>query len=156
MPTSGTITLPATSTPTPTATSTPSQPTISIGNAEYDDVAQILTLPIQLWNIPAGARLGALSIEVAFDPALLMLVDCQADPEQRFDMALCRPSQSSGRVQLSLLSGQGRTDNLDAAVLRFGAVGLSRGNPQLTIVSHQLADIDGNPCLLYTSDAADE
>ncbi|HSO27421.1 MAG TPA: cohesin domain-containing protein [Anaerolineales bacterium] len=69
-----------------------------------------------------GVVLGALTLEVQYDPSVLQPVDCRADPDNLFDADSCNLSYGPGAILLNFLSDKGRTGDFNLAILRLRAI----------------------------------
>lgn len=137
----------STATPTPTPTATPTSPPaaqVGSGASEYRSEERTLAVPIQLSNIPDGQRVGALTIDVELDGADFEILDCVADPGDRFDSAICsEPTQV--RRRFSALSSAGLSEDLTILELIVRPRGNERGPVTFDIRIVKLADVDGEP-----------
>ncbi|RME85556.1 MAG: hypothetical protein D6775_02500 [Caldilineae bacterium] len=154
-----------TSTPTPTATPTntptltptlpPGQPLVSVSGGTVDP-GDSITVTIDMANvIPPGV--GAATIDLAYDPAILQPTACNADPDTLFDFSNCNiafdnDGVNPDSVRLSLISATGVDGNRDLATVTFQAVGLPNTFSPLDITVLSFADPGGSPIAVGDGD----
>ena len=102
---------------------------ISVGEAETAR-NRLVTIPITA--DVADTAVGAGTIELHFDPAVLEPTACQTDPDGKFNMALCNPAFADGVVKFALLSATGVSGGMTLANVTFRAIGEPGGSSQLT------------------------
>ncbi len=90
-----------------------------------------------------AANLGAATLLLAYDPALVQVVSCTAQPPANADLALCNPSYGPGVVRFSLLAAEGVSGAFAAFELTLRAVGASGGTAQLALTAPHFADVNG-------------
>jgi hypothetical protein len=77
-----------------------------------------------------GDKLGALVVNVQYDPALLQPVSCSSDPADAFDYSSCnlayeRDQSAPDTLRFNLISAAGRTGEPILAKLIFEIIGQS-------------------------------
>lgn len=94
-------------------------------------------------EVVGAADLGAATLLLAYDPALVQVVNCTAQPPANADLALCNPSFSPGVVRFSLLAAEGVSGSFPAFDLTLRAVGATGSTAQLALTAPQFADVNG-------------
>lgn len=150
-------TVTATNTPlptnTPTATSTPTTtptPTATPTGAivQVDSVTVVANepitpvLPVNVINIPTGANLGAVTVDVLYDSALLTFDDCLTPTPNRFDSMVCN-GEEAGVVRISALSSAGLDGEAKLALLKFTSMGSTGRFSALSLTLQTFVDTDG-------------
>ncbi|MCB0083053.1 MAG: PQQ-dependent sugar dehydrogenase, partial [Caldilineaceae bacterium] len=91
-------------TPTLTPTATPTGAILRVGSTAVAPGSAIsLTLPVDLINLPAAPKLGAVTVEIAYDAAALTATDCVEAAQGAFDTLLCNIAEA-GMVRVSAIS----------------------------------------------------
>jgi hypothetical protein len=97
-------------------------------------VGERITVPVTA--VLGEEALGAATVEIAYDPAVLQADACRADPAGAFDLAMCNVDQAGNSVVLTIVSARGVA-----------------GEPLLTEVSVQVVgEIEGGNVLTLTAD----
>ncbi|HEY79950.1 MAG TPA: hypothetical protein G4O05_02565, partial [Caldilineae bacterium] len=121
---------------------------ITIGQGTVQSQGEI-TIPITAQMIDSS--LGAATLEVRFDPDVVRPTSCEADPDHRFDIAICNPQFADDVVRFTLASPQGVTGDAPLANITFTAVGapgemsdldldpVTFSNPDGEAIPHQIA-----------------
>ncbi len=107
------------------------------------------TVPVTVSNIPA-AKLGAVTVEIHFDPALLEVQSCGLDPDSKFNMDNCNIHYENDGVnpdviRMSLTSSAGVSTSAKLANLSFKAKGDNGTSTIVDVVVIEFKDPDGNP-----------
>jgi len=108
-----------------------------------------LPLPVQAANV---TRLGAATVQIGYDPALLRVTDCQRNPV--FDVGLCNTALDRDRdgvadavlfnvVSLSGISAAGSPVTL--AQITWAAATTAAATAALTVTIETFTDADGIP-----------
>lgn len=108
---------------------------IAIGSAEVAQ-GQEFTVPLEARGITTPG-LGAWSIDVAYDPAAVSLVDC-SNPFRRV-IAVCNGEYATGVLRLSGASAGGLEGDTELALLTFQC-GAAEGVSDLTLTPRVFAD----------------
>ncbi|MFZ0545430.1 MAG: cohesin domain-containing protein [Candidatus Promineifilaceae bacterium] len=125
----------------------PSQPsmapsTIHIGSGEAA-VGESLTIPVQV-NVPDGNSLTAVTLDIAFDPAVVEFTDCEANSTD-FSLSLCNLSEGDGNspdiVSFTALAVVGVSGDLSLGNVTF--TGLAEGITNLTLTARAFDDGSG-------------
>ena len=130
-----------TRTPTATATATPTDctATLSIGSGSVAPGGDI-TVRLKLAGI-CEPGLGAFTIDVSYDPAVLAPVACTANPEGTVDTAFCNPALGPDTIRVGgFCISCGVTGQIALADITFHAVGASGSQTPLTIPPPEVAD----------------
>ena len=94
--------------------------TLTIGSGEVP-LGGSITVPM---TVTLGSEnLGAATIDIQYDPNVLTVTGCSADPDNAFDFAQCNPNFASDTVRFAALSGSGVSGDLLLAEITFQAVG---------------------------------
>lgn len=146
-----------TSTPSPTHTPTPTKtptPTPSPGTPPPTGTPLVrapevsaapnstITVAIDVQGLQAPG-LGAATIEIHFDPAVLEATSCQVDPNHAFSSGTCNLHFLPGAVRFNLTSTAGVTGNPVLANLEFHVIGQPGASSVLDIVRVVFADPSG-------------
>ena len=86
--------------------------------------------------------IGAASFTLRFDPARLQPIACSPDPDQAFDLALCR--RSGKPLRLDLISAGGTAARPTLAAITFRTLGVDPDGSSLMLEQRVLADTEGN------------
>ena len=152
----GTATVTATPTPTPTRTPTPTPtrtptptptsppgPTVRIGfgsaNPGDSDTVALDTL-----NVPSPG-VGAVTVDVTYNPAVKTVTGCTADPQHRFDTALCNKNYRSNTIRFSGMSAAGLSGSPRLADVTFRASGTRGDCTTLDVSVATFTKPDGSP-----------
>ncbi|MGB0383995.1 MAG: Calx-beta domain-containing protein [Ardenticatenaceae bacterium] len=133
----------------PFATNPPALPqaqsaTLHIGAAKEGRDGRF-TIPI---SAKLASQLGATTIDVHYDPALLVPTGCAADPNEQFELAQCNHQLEPGTIRLTGISATGASGDLLLAEITFQPVKhkpLAPLRELLAISSLTFADPTGNP-----------
>jgi hypothetical protein len=143
--------------PDPTPEPTPTQaPTPTPTPAAFVWAGSGIAPPNTTISIPIGVShlqlpgLGAASVDVQYDPALLEAVSCQPDPQGVFDSQTCDPGFEQDRINPDVLrfnlgSASGVSGNPKLAELGFRAVGPEGGAAVLDVVIQVFESPTGEP-----------
>jgi hypothetical protein len=102
-----------------------------------------VVVAIEATNLPAEG-IGAMSVSVSYDPAILTIASCTVDPNNVLDSGFCNPNFASNTVRFNGIAVQGTTaDSVLLANVVFTAVGNPNSTSPLTITSHTLTATDG-------------
>ena len=101
-------------------------------------------------SIPGGSSLGAATIDISYDPAVVDAVSCSADPSGAFDSKVCNANFDNDgvnpdTVRFSLISTGGVGGSLSLANITFQAVGSGGAATTLSINPVTFTDINGTP-----------
>lgn len=94
-------------------------------------------------EIVDAADLGAATLLLTYDPALVQVVNCAAPPPAGADLAICNASYAPGVVRFSLLAAEGVSGAFPAFTLTLRALGASGSTAQLALIAPQFADVRG-------------
>ncbi len=131
-----------THTPTPTPTPTPLPPTLFAEDIIIPPGIPF-TMPISMADFPTPG-LGALTLDIGYDPAVVNLTGCEVDPEGVFDSAICNVAFLTNTVRISLLSLFGESGDQTLANLGFTGVGALGDASSITLTVQSIADAEGN------------
>lgn len=134
-----------TATPLPTPTTTPTGAIVRAGTvvAEPD---QPFSGPVvvEMINIPEETRLGAITVEVAYDPAQLSVTGCAPVAESRFESVLCNANEA-GLVRVSALSTAGIAGDAVLAQLDLQSQEAELTVAPLVLTVTTFVDTNANP-----------
>lgn len=136
-----------TATPTPTPTPTPS-PYLSVGAGQIQP-GQVFTAPVSANNLSAPG-LGSTWLDLQYDPAVVSVSGCQADPAGVFMTSGCLPDFDQDgiypdTVRFSVYSLIGVTGTAQLAEIALQAVGLPGSYSPLNLIAGEIADPAGAP-----------
>lgn len=94
-------------------------------------------------EVVGAADLGAATLLLAYDPALVQVVGCTALPPAAADFALCNSAYAPGVVRFSLLAAEGVNGAFPLFTLTLRALGPSGSTAQLALSAPQFADVRG-------------
>lgn len=86
---------------------------------------------------------GAITLDVSYDPKTVSVTACFADPEEVFDLALCNQEYAEGVVRVTAIDAQGEAGDFSLAEITFTA-GTEPGTQTLGVRVETLADPTGN------------
>ena len=120
--------------------------TVGIGSGE---VAAGGSIPVPV-NVSGASSLGAATIEVQYDPAVLDATACNMDPGSIFDAKFCNlafdnDNVNPDSVRFNVVSLSGASGNFTLANLTFQATGQPGESSTLGVVVQAFADPNGNP-----------
>ena len=87
--------------------------------------------------------LGAVTVDVSFDPAIVDAVGCAADPDHVFTLRSCNPDFSFNALRFTAISATGVAGDFPLADITFQAVGESGQSSALDVSAVTFADPDG-------------
>ena len=101
-------------------------------------------------SIPGGSSLGAATIDIQYDPAVVEALSCSPDPSGAFDSKVCnanfnKDGANPDIVRFSLISTGGVSGSLSLATITFQAVGSAGASTALSIGTITFTDTNGNP-----------
>jgi len=120
-----------------------SMATVRIGSAGVP-VGGTDTVALEALSVDAPA-LGAVTVDVTYDPAVKTVVDCEPDPQHLFDVALCNESYSANTIRFTGLSAAGVSGNSRLADITFQASGTEGDCTTLAVSIATFASPDGAP-----------
>ena len=136
-----------TSTPTRTLTRTPDPDAVvmQVGSAS---VAPGDSIVVPVDASLGSFSLGAATIEIYYDPAVVNATACTADPDARFDSQACNINYDHDGVdpdivRFNVVSSAGVSGNVRLAEITFQAVGEMGARTPLTLVVVTAADPSG-------------
>ena len=150
---------PVTPTPEPSTTPEPS-PTLVPTNTtpallKLPDAtvaaAQRISLTLDAFNLDA---LSSATIYIYYDTTVVQGVECIANPDNNFDLAICNLQNDLGRASLSIVDAAGQSGDAAMMTLVFDAVGTNNSQAILTISASTFADADGNPLPYQVDDGS--
>lgn len=86
--------------------------------------------------------LGALTVDVSYDPTAVSVTACEADPERVFDLALCGEEYAKGIARVTVIDAEGEAGDFTLAEITFTA-GSKTGSQALAVRVETLADATG-------------
>jgi len=86
--------------------------------------------------------LGAITVDVSYDPTAVSVTACEADPERVFDLALCGEEYAKGTVRVTVIDAEGEAGDFVLAEITFTA-GSETGSQTLAVRVETLADATG-------------
>jgi hypothetical protein len=116
--------------------------TLNIGSGDVDPGGS-LTVP--LTTDLGGETLGAATVEIQYDPAVLDATACTADPGGVLDYALCNIDLATDKVGFTSISAAGVTGSPLLVEITFEAVGNPGDSSSLTLTPTTFADPSGQP-----------
>ena len=100
------------------------------------------SLPVSMKDFPAPG-IGALTLEIAFDPTVIAPQNCAPDPDNVFDSEACNPNYATGKMQLTLLSLDGVSGDHLLANLGFTGNGVAGNSTPVTVTIKTLTNPSG-------------
>jgi hypothetical protein len=109
----------------------------------------ILAIPITT-DLPAGSLLGASTVEVRFDPAVVKPTGCTLDPDAHFDTKVCNLAYDNNGVnpdvvRFSMISSSGVSGHQILANITFQLIGTRGSSSPLALTAVTFADVSGSP-----------
>ena len=89
------------------------------------------------------AELGAATITIRYDPAVLKATACTEDPADAFDLAVCNADKAAGEVGLTAVSTAGASGDITLAEVSFEAIGAEGDSSPLTLTADPFAGPGG-------------
>lgn len=128
--------------PTPTVTTTPapSTLTVSAANVTVVEASGAVHAKLDLRGPTNQQPVGVLSIDLAYDPAILSLTACTVS--DRFDLLLCN-LDTAGLAQLAGVAAEGIRSDVTVAELDFTILQGANLNTQLTVQIDAVTDPTG-------------
>ena len=132
----------------------PTAVTVSVGDG-FAPPGGSVTLPVEVVGVPAGS-LGAATIDVEYDPAVLDATDCTPDPDGVFDLSLCSVTVDNDdvppdAVRCTAVSVLGVSGDLLVCTITFDVIACESGDTTtVTPNVETLTDPNGNPILFIT------
>ncbi len=112
---------------------------VSIGSGSVNPGGTI-TVALDTRNV---SGLGAITIDVIYDPAVIDAVACNGDPAKTFDLGSCNEGFGPGRVRFTGISSQGLSGGIRLADITFQAIGELGEASNLDAHPVTFADING-------------
>ena len=100
--------------------------------------------------------LGAVTVDVSFDPTLVDAVACAADPNHRFTLRSCNRDFSLSTLRFTAISAIGVAGDFPLADITFQAIGESGQSSTLNVSIVTFADPDGIDIPVNSLDGAIE
>ena len=114
--------------------------TVSAGSGQVLPGGSV-TIPVEVVEV---TNLGAATVEVQYDPAVLAVTGCSLDPNRTFNGGVCNPSVP-GTVRLNDISAYGVSGNALLANITFQGVGAAGTASALHVVIDIFTDTNGVP-----------
>ena len=114
--------------------------TVSIGSGQVGqdrDVTVMVTAAVA-----AGAKLGAATIEVLYDPSVVQVKTCTPDPDGVMSAEQCNPAYAANKLRFNVAATYGLTGTVQLARLTFHSIA-SSGATDLTILPVAFVDAAG-------------
>lgn len=127
--------------PTPTITPLPGGIVVRVGTVFVNAGQTSLTAPFDLLGANDDRNVGALSVDVQYDAALLKAVACTVN--DNFDLLLCNLA-TPGVIQLAGVAADGIRAELKLADLGFDLLQTDNLNTQLMVQVDTVANADGD------------
>ncbi|MGD9148519.1 MAG: cohesin domain-containing protein [Anaerolineae bacterium] len=126
-----------------------SEAVLSIGSGVVEPGGSV-TVPM---TTSLGAYLlGATTVQVDYDPAVVEAIACDADPGGEFDFALCNIDLAPDQVGLTAISAFGVSGYVVLAEVTFLAVGETGESSSLTLTANTFAHPGGQPLAVTVHD----
>jgi hypothetical protein len=116
--------------------------TLNIGSGDVEPGSR-LTVP--LTTDLGDETLAAATVEIQYDPAVLEVIACTADPGGVLDYALCNIDLAAGKVGFTSISAAGVTGSPLLAEVTFQAIGNPGESSALTLTPTTFAYPSGQP-----------
>ena len=115
--------------------------TLTIGSGDVEP-GDTITVPLTA-NL-GSETLGAATIQVQYDPAVLDAISCTADPSGVSDLALCNVNLAADRVGLTIIAAAGVSGDAVLAQITFQAVGPEGDSSALALTADPFSDPAGD------------
>ena len=89
------------------------------------------------------SSLGAATVDVAYDTAVLDAITCAGDPDDALDLGSCNDSYGPGKVRFTGISASGVSGDMRLALITFRAVGAAGQSSALDVQPQTFADTAG-------------
>lgn len=140
-----------TSTPTQTPTHTPTPAaTLQVISSTVSFSEQI-TIPLQVMGMSAEG-MGALNIDIEYDPNVLQAAHCIADPDGLFEHSQCNYGLAPNKVRFTAVSGVGVSGDATLGQVIFQAVGQAEESSPLPLVINSFSYPNGKPISTWQQD----
>ena len=123
-------------------------PTVSIEDGEVPTGGTEVTR-LSALNVSSPALCG-FTIDVAYDRPVKVATDCDADPEDNFNAALCNVDYASGTVRVVGASVEGVTGNIPLVDITWCAVGSAGHSTDLDVQIVSFKDCQTPPVEIAT------
>lgn len=120
----------------------PASTTLSIGSG---DVTPGGSITVPLVASLGRETLGAVTVEIEYDPAVVDATGCSRDPGGVLDLAMCNANMAAGKVGLTAVSTAGVSGDVVLAKVTFRAVGSVGESSELKLTAGTFADPAGQP-----------
>nr|HMN29066.1 hypothetical protein [Caldilineaceae bacterium] len=108
---------------------------------------------VEVINIPSESKLGAVTVDVGYDPAQLALLACKPPPDNRFDSVVCNINEP-GLAHLSALSAAGIAGDATIALFDLQSAGEASTVSTLALTVTTFVDVNANPLAVSRQDGA--
>jgi hypothetical protein len=109
------------------------------------DVAPGDSIAVPMTAALGSALLGAATVEIQYDPAVVSPTGCAADSGGVFDLALCNVSYAADTIRFTAISAAGVSGDLTLANITFEAVGAAGESSLLALTPTTFASPSGQP-----------
>ncbi|MGB0388269.1 MAG: cohesin domain-containing protein [Ardenticatenaceae bacterium] len=131
-----------TPTPTPTPTDTPAT-TVQVISSTVPFSDQI-AIPLSMVDMGAEG-VGALNIDIEYDPSVLQATGCVADPDSLFEYSQCNLGFAPNKVRFTALSATGVSGDVALGQVTWKALGDPGESSPLALIINAFAYPDGDP-----------
>jgi len=118
--------------------------TVRIGSGASGTGGSV-TVRLEALDIPSPPGLGAVTVDVRYDPAVVDATACAEDPGNDFDTALCNVEFQTDAVRLTAISTSGVSGDVRLADITFFCLGDVGECSTLDVQVVTFADPSGNP-----------
>jgi len=123
----------------------PREPEPVILDVGSGEVAAGTDIEVPVTMLASEEMIGAATIEIQYDPSILHVIDCAANPNKAFDSALCNTDSERGMVRLSAISAGGASGLQALANITFQAIGQTGESSAVTLEVTAFARASGLP-----------
>lgn len=113
---------------------------VTIGS---DSVLPGESTTVSLQALGLSQSLGAATVDVIYNPAVVSITDCSADPSAVFDLVSCNPTFGPDTIRFVGISASGVSGDVSLAELTFRAIGSPGEESALNVTVQTFADTDG-------------
>jgi len=141
----------ATPTPTPLVDPEifdPEETLILMSSSTVSEGGEVV-LTLEGYNLD---NLGTATVEVVYDPNILVMINCTKDPDGLFDLVQCNREYGPDRIRFNITSVTGVSGDVTIATLIFQAVGQSGDRSDIAISLPTLANAASESLIIDVMD----
>src|SRR5690606_15024161 len=103
-------------------------------------------------EVAGAVDLGAATLRLGYDPAVVQVIDCAPLAAAPFDTGSCNPTYAQGVARFTLIAANGITGSHGLFAVTFLAIGPDGAATDLSLTVDHFADTTGTPLPVSTLD----